>query len=403
MNKLKELFLKFKYETAIFTALSMNFLLFFTKDDIMSDILYPLHLVDLKIGFISRTLVGSISGLLWEHPTENNIVFLQSTVVILTFFLTSLYLGKCIREAEGKNGQILFILSLIIAVFPYGFMSYINLFELLDIYWVMSAVIILLIADNKKAAFLIPVFIITGLWVHYSFVLAFMPLIYVLCFNKCIKKKSKSSYALTAVTVFISISATVYFLLTTHTLHYLTFDEFIDYIIDKAGSRITNIEKYVGLGFRSFNEINRLYKITTLPESSPELLKALVGNFLMAFRDTTPLAMICDIILACPVMLFFEAIWKKAIKLTEDKKEKFIFFLCLISPLIQFFACFTSSDTSRWLSLMVISSLFMLSIFIKERNTAAEEALTNITDTVKEYKPVLIPALLFYLTIVFVW
>ena len=133
MNKLKELFLKFKYETAIFTALSMNFLLFFTKDDIMSDILYPLHLVDLKIGFISRTLVGSISGLLWEHPTENNIVFLQSTVVILTFFLTSLYLGKCIREAEGKNGQILFILSLIIAVFPYGFMSYINLFELLDI------------------------------------------------------------------------------------------------------------------------------------------------------------------------------------------------------------------------------------------------------------------------------
>ena len=87
---------------------------------------------------------------------------------------------------------------------------------------------------------------------------------------------------------------------------------------------LTDIEKYVGLGFRSFNEINRLYKITTLPESSPELLKALVGNFLMAFRDTTPLAMICDIILACPVMLFFEAIWTIIAKKNPTQSVQFI-------------------------------------------------------------------------------
>lgn len=403
MNKLKELFSKYKYELSVFTALSMNFLLFFTKEDLMSDVLYPLHLVDLKIGFISRTLVGSISGLLWEHPTEGNIMFLQTAVVIITFFLTSVYLGKCIKTAKPESGRILFIVSLIIAVFPYGFMTFLNLFELLDIYWVMSAVLILLVSDNKKTAFLIPLFIFTGLWVHYAFVLAFMPLIYVLCINKCVKEKTKTAYVLTGITVAVSVPVTLYFMMTNRTFNVMPFEEFIDYIIEKAGSPITSIERYIGTGFRPYDEMNRLYGLTDLSEESSVLIKSLLGNFTVALRDTTLLGIICDFLLASPVVLFFEAIWQKSIKSTEDKKEKFVYFLCLISPFIQFIACFTSSDTSRWLSLMVISSLFMLSLFVKEKDTTVTEAMGSIVGTLGKYKAVLIPALLFYLTIVFVW
>ncbi len=403
MNKIKNFLLKSKYELSIFAALSMNFLLFFTKDDMMSDILYPLHLVDLKIGFISRTLVGSISGLLWKNPTEGNIIFLQCTVVLITFFLTALFLAGCIKEADEKSGKSLFIISLIIAVFPYGFMTYLNLFELLDIYWVLTAVLILLVSDNKKAAFLIPVFIFTGLWVHYSFVLAFMPLIYVLCFNKCIKEKTKTVYLLTAVMIGVSVPATIYFTLTNRSFNVMPFNDFIRYIIDKAGSEITSIERYIGTAFRPYDEINRLYGIVDISEDAPTIFKALAGNFKMALKDTTFFAIIMDFLLVSPVVIFFEAIWKKAIKNSEDKKEKFIYFLCLISPVIQFIACFTSSDTSRWLSLMVISGLFMLALFIKEKAAPVTDALCAVTGRLEKYKAVLIFVLLFYMTMVFVW
>ena len=403
MNKFKEILLKSKYELSVFSALMMNFLLFFTKDDMMSDILYPLHLVDVKIGLISRTLIGTVSGLLWKHPTEENIMFMQSSAVILTFFLISLYLGKCIKQADEKSGRNLFILSLIIAVFPYGFMTYLNLFELLDIYWVMSAALILLVSEHKKAAFLIPVFIFTGLWVHYSFVLAFMPLIYVLCINKCIKENSKNAYALTVLMIAVSVPATIYFVLTNRTFNVIPFEEFIDYIIEKAGSPITSIERYVGTGFRPYDEMNRLYNLVDMSEDSPTIFKALAGNLRMALHDTSLFAIICDFILVSPVMLFFEAIWKRAIKTAEDKKEKFVYFLCLISPLIQFVACFTSSDTSRWLSLMVISSLLMLSVFIKENAAPVCSAFNTLAQKGEKYKAVLIPILLFYLTLVFVW
>ena len=403
MNKLNELFSKFKYELGIFTALSLNFLLLFTKEDIMSDILYPLYLVDVRIGLISRTLVGSISGLLWEHPTEGNIVFLQTLVTVLSFFLIAVFLGGCIKKAEEESGKLLFMLSLVVAVFPYGFMTYINLFELTDIYWLLSAVLCLLVADGKKTAFLVPVLIFTGLWVHYSFLLAFMPLIYVLFFRKCLKEKSKYNYILTGVMLTVSVGSTLYFMLTMRSISTMTFDEFLDYIIDKAGSPITSIERYVGIGFRSFNETNRLYKLTEISEDLPDIVKALVGYFKMALKDTTLFAIICDLLLASPAVAFFEAIWARAMKNTEDKKERFLYFLCLISPLVQLFACFTSSDTSRWLSDMIISCLLMLALFIKDSAAPVTNALIYVTDRLKTHKTPLLFGLLIYLSIVFVW
>lgn len=403
MNRLKLLFSKNKYELSIFSALMMNFLLLFTKDDIMSDILYPLHLVDVKIGFISRTLVGSITGLLWKNPTEGNILFMQCLTATLTFFLTAVFLGRCIKKAEGKGSENLFIISLIIAVCPYGFMSFINLFELLDIYWLLTAVLILLCAENKITAFLIPLLIFTGSWVHYSFFLAFMPLIYVVCMYKCIKSKTKSSYILTLVMVCVSVPTVIYFFATARSFNVMPFKEFLDYIIEKAGSPITSIERYIGTGFRPVDEMNRIYHITDMSEDSSHILKSVIGNFRFALRDTSPLAIITDFILASPLAVFFAVIWKKAIKLTEDKKLKFLYFLCFISPLIQLLACFTSSDTSRWLSLMIISDLFMLAYLIKEREEPVIQSLDGTMLILKKYKTPLIFILCIYLATVFVW
>lgn len=403
MTEIKNLIQKIKYEACIFTALSMNFLIFFTKDDLMSDIIYPMHLVDLKIGFISRTLAGTISGILWEHPTEENIIFLHSSVVVLTFLLTSVFLGRCIKKADKKSGRGLFTVSLAVAVFPYGFMTFINLFELLDIYWVLSVVLCLLSGENKYTAFLIPVFIITGSWAHYSFFLAFMPVIYIMCFTKCLKEKTRLSYILTAVIVAISVPVVLYFFLTCRSINTMSFSDFTDYILEKAGSNITSMEKYVGASFRPYNEMNRIYGITELSEDSPTALKALIGNFKFALIDSTPLSIICDLILAIPPVSFFLIIWKRAIGSVQDKKEKFLYFLCLITPLVQLAACFTSSDTSRWLSLMMISELFMLAVSVKEGSAPVTDALNAVTDKLTEYKAFFIPVLLIYINIIFVW
>lgn len=403
MNKIKEILLKFKYELSVFAALSMNFLLFFTKEELMSDILYPLHLVDVRIGLISRTLVGSISGLLWEHPTKENIFFMQAAVTALTFILTSLFLGKCIKNAEEKSGRALFIISLIISVFPYGFMTFINLFELLDIYWVMTVALILLVSDSEAAVILIPILIFTGSWVHYSFFLAFMPVIYIMCFGKCIKEKSRLSYILTAVTVTVSVPVVLYFVLTQRIPDTEKFDSFIKYIIEKAGSEITNIERYVGMGFRSTEKMKELYDLQEINSDIPELFKLLIGNFRFTLRDTSITAIICDFILVSPVVVFFESVWKTAIKAAEDKKEKFLYFLTAITPVIQLIACFTSSDTSRWLSLMVISQLFILALFVRNKDRYVSEGLRKLTGIFEKHKTPLIFILLFYLSIVFVW
>ncbi len=402
MNQIKEIILKSKYELSLFAVLSVNFLLFFTKEELMSDILYPLHLVDVKAGLISRTLVGSITGLLWEHPTKGNVFFLHICILVITFMLTAFFLGRCIKQADEKTGRNLFIVSIIVAVLPYGFSTFINLFELLDIYWVMTIVLIMLFADNKKTAYFIPVLIFTGLWVHYSFLLAFMPVIYIMYFNRCVKEKSKPAYIHTAVMIAVSVGATAYFMFTLRSLN-ISFEEFTRYLIEKAGDKITEFERHIGLGFRPYEDMHKLQEFLFVPENIPEPVKAFLGNLAYTFIDSSPLAILADFILVSPIAAFFISIWKKTIRTAEDKKEKFIYFLCLITPLVQVFSCFTSSDTSRWLSLLVISQLFILSLFIKEKDSAVCSVFNGIMQKLSEHKAVLISVILFYMSIVFVW
>ncbi len=408
MNKLKEILPKIKYELSVFAALSINFLLFFTKETIMSDGMYPMHLVDVKAGFISRTLAGTLNGILFGNPTKAEAAVTHFVITLITFLLVAVFIGKCIKSADEESGKRLFVISLITAVLPYGFMTFINLFELLDIYWVLAAVLCLLSADNKKTLLLIPLFIILGGWAHYTFVLAFMPVIYILFFNMCLKEKNRYTYALTALMLLVSVSSTVYFFATSRTFNVISFDEFTQYILDKAGDKITQFETYCGEAFRPYDEIPYDYYIEKygLPEwtrDASDLKRAFYGYFAFAFIDGSLKGLIADFILAAPIAAFFIALWKKAINTTQDKKEKFMYFLCLITPLVQVFACLTSSDTSRWLSLMIISQLFLTSLLIKEKRKPVADSLESIMKALERFKGAVICAVLFYLSLVFVW
>ncbi len=409
MNQIKTFFSAFRYELAVFSTLSMNFLLFFTKEQIMSDSFYPIHIADTEFGLISRTFVGTVTGFLWEHPTKAQVAFFHFLIVFFTFVLSAVFLGKCIKKSDEKCRTPLFLLCLVIAIFPYGFSSYINLFELLDIYWVLCIVLCLFCAENKITVFFIPALIFLGEWVHFSFVLAFMPLIYILCFSKCIKEKRLSCYVLTGIMIAASVSATLYFSYTSHSLRVSDFSEFSDYIISKAGDKITDFETYCGEIFRSADEFPfELYeKNSGFPEwvkYEPSLIKKLIYSyFFFTFIDGSVSRLIADYILASPLIAFFVLIWKKTYKEAKEKKEKFIYFLCLITPLVGIAATLLSSDTSRWLSLMIIQNLFMLAIFLKENASPVNDAFFYITEKLNKHKAPLLFALCFYLSIVFVW
>ena len=52
---------------------------------------------------------------------------------------------------------------------------------------------------------------------------------------------------------------------------------------------------------------------------------------------------------------------------------------------------------------MVISDLFMLAYFLKNKAAAVTDSTNGIMIWLKNRKAVIIPVLVFYLTIVFVW
>lgn len=408
MNRIKKLITDYRYEAALFAALMSNFLLFFTKDTIMSDGIYPMHLVDIKAGFISRTVAGTINGILFQNPTKAETAAVHMTVTAITFLLTAIFLGQSVKKAEEPGRKNLFLLCLVVCVLPYGFKTFVNLFELLDIYWLLTIVLCLLCEKKSKTALLIPAIIIFGGWVHFSFVLAFMPVIYVMFLQKCFREKSRFAYVLSAVMIVISVSSTIYFFSTCRQFNVISFDEFTEYILNKAGDKITQFETYCGEAFRPYDEISYDYYLEKydLPEwtrTASDLKKSLYGYFVFTFIDSSVIGVICDFIFASPFIAFFAALWTKAVKTCGNKTEKFMYFLCLISPLIQVIACLTSSDTSRWLSIMIISDLLLLCLFIRENAVPVADAFNGIMKKLGEHKAILTAVLIFYMSVVFVW
>lgn len=400
---MKKLFEKIKYEALLFAAMSFSLFTLAFKKVLVDDILYPLFLVDIKIGFTSRTLIGTLVGLIWEHPTKANAAVFQCGGLIFGFLLFSLFLGRCIRQAPPENRRPLLFIAALAAVLPLGAPHFVNLFELLDIYWLISALICVFMAKGKVSRYFAPLFIVLGLWVHYSFLFAFMPLIYIVYFALCCKEKNKNAYIPAALMVIVSVSFTLYFMLNARNLHSMSYFQFERCLQAKAGDALTRLDAYIAPTFQPAEWVNNHFELFNPDSSVSTVERMLLGNMKFVLRQNTPLEIIADLIITAPLLAFFSALWLRLIKSEREKPLRFLWLLCLISPLVQLFSLLLSTDTSRWCSHLLLSQTIILFSLLAYKMTGLTEALSALTARFYRYRTLILALAGAYCCLIFVW
>lgn len=368
-------FKKYRYELIIFFVLLAQAIPAFYKDP--SDY-YIAYLFDYKIGYVSRTLIGSFIDLLTNNLTVAWLRTFITTAYVLAFMLVALLLGYLIRNADKDIKRVLIFTVAFFVVAKYAMWVWFIYFGIFDVFWFLFAMLAIVAINNRYAMWFIPLLCFLGLATHYAFAFIFMPSIAAIILYRLIENKyEKRDIALTVISFATMAFSSVYFFIFANRTIKLQGDELVNHVFSKLDFEFTDFFKTYLVFY--FNP-----EALSLTETLKDLWAAVSSKGLeyywLVFWQSIP------------VLVLLICVWALAIKACSIKSEKFFLLICTALPLAALPAFVFSNDLYRLLSQFIISQFCVIFYLIYKKNESVLIALRSIGIFFKKY-----PELLFIL------
>lgn len=406
MTKITGAVSKRKYEIIIFVSLCMSLLVFLGKSELISDRFFGALTFDTHFGIHSLTLIGQLIRIVFgRHPSRAAVVAFQCCALIFSYALTALYCGGALRRSGTKYKNELCCLLVLVAGIHIGFSDYAELFCLFDVYWLIGVMLSLFCAENQYSRFAVPLFAATSLWAHNGFIFTFMPIIYIMCIYHFVRKKTKAGAVQLLFGLVVTVAAAVWFLTSSRFVADVSGAEISAYLKEKTGLSGGEVGIYIMQHF-SDNSGSGLYDMDSFYESvnnNYNPFTALLGYFYIAFQIIPVYQLFIYLLMGAPFIVFFSAVWVRAMKSAEKKGEKFVFLLCLLTPIVSFIALLTSSDSSRMTAQAIIEQTLLLFMFVNSGDQNTETALGEVFGKVKKLFPVIACLGAVYAAMLFRW
>jgi len=390
--KPKSLLLKIKYELVIFAALLAQMAVRINWKQPVPVNYLTFYLLDFKIGFISRALIGSFVDLLTNKATEKWLTGFILLTFAAVYFIVAMLFGKLIRSADAvMRNSIIFLIALSLFTCFTGRVL-LNNIGLMDIYWFLFALIAMVCVRNKYAKWLVPLLCFMGLAAHYGFAMTFLPFIFVLLIVEAINGKyKKSNFFIAVISFLISVCSAVYFALFAN--GFLNFDSegTYKYLSAKADFPVWRYYVDGNLFYIDFYTGKKLNGV-------PGLLAILKQTAFEGLHVSDYAVMLLALL---PLFLMFFLVWKSAFKLGKNKAEKFIFLLCIALPVPVLPSFIFSTDRPRFLGEILIVQFMMLFYLAYVKNAALLASLKKTENFFRKYPMLLILLFVFSLSAFF--
>lgn len=349
----------------------------FSPEFKVTGLFHCLYVGDLSIGVSSRLLIGSVLSLFYDTLTSDNIDSFARTFVIISFVLQSVFTAFVIRKGIREKNIFILLLSLIFIVNPVTVCAYELFFGVLDLYNYVIFIIAMIIAIKGKSSvqFLIPILSIIGLFIHYSYFLAFFPPIFVISLYRTVNAEDKKlKKEATALGINTAVSVGVFFYLSLIAKNFLIMnaDEMLRYVHSKVDKSVLIFDDYL------MYYIYDIFKGTQM-ESASSSLSALINinNDLRKTGATTQYLLFISLL-----VIIFWVICAILVKNTKSFKQKLPFIAACIMPLALIPELVLSSDTWRWISSTTFCLFYILFAFY----LMDIPALTDIFEKLKKSK-----------------
>lgn len=382
-TKAVNLISKYKYELAAFLLLCIQACINIDFSRGMSERFYSYYLVDFSMGKTSRLLIGSLVNLLTDRPTVVWINCFAAVVLVLTFALTSILIGRIIKSVDSEMRSCIVVFSLFFVSGAFTFYGFSKFFGLLDIYMYLLAVFSVLVVKHKLLRWLIPLFCVCGVLINYAFPISYFLIIaLVLLYLIFTEEKKAGNIIILLLSCLLSAAIMLFCIFYGKHTTTVTFDEMWQIMEQKIGMEL----EYSHVSYYDYylfgNEEREALVGVELDGMTPaEFVKAYMKYMTMFGYNTSDMLSVA--FGALPVLAVFWTIWLRCIKTSETKGKKFVYACFMLSALGIVACCLTSTDFTRWAGSGVMVQFCLGYYMFKAKDKPFEKAMGEIREFLK--------------------
>lgn len=342
-------------------------------------------------GYVSRGLVGEVISWFTDTVTDDLTQMLITAFSWLLIVAASLCMGKalsCVRKDKTKYCRVLFVLA-VVCVLPFSFRLYFTSIRLDKLVWAVTLFAVFL-SDRKYGIWLVPVLCVLATMINPIFVFTSMILIAIILLQEFYSSGfSKKNLAICVITYGLIIAVALLVPVSSSNLGFDTPNEMVDYYFARYAGELSE---------ESYNQfINEWLLEYFIPFK--EVFKTGYSIYVKngtALRNATSFLLVWG----APMLLILETLWVKAIKAEENKFQKFILFLCAVSPVVIIPMVIASWDLSKLLGNNFLVQLGLLAYFLVKDNAAVRASVNGIIESARKHVFVCVCAIMYALLII---
>ena len=391
---LRQSFSAFQKNTALLylvplVLLSGNLLYLIFADKIESVCGYYLihYFYDYSRGYLARGLVGEILKRLF-YTISDEITY--GVMIVSDFLLvisSSLCMGKALSKVKNDDYRFRCVLFLcfLLCIFPFTFRLYHIDFKLDKFLWFLTLFAVFL-ADNKIGILFTPLFCVAATMVNPVFLFCSMILISIIL----LQKFHDSRYSVkNGIICFVAYAAMIfigiYGAANEKNLGFENSDELTSYYFSRYSSAMPDyfLDKF---------------ETEWLLEFFLPVKECFKKAFEIYFKDWgySSIVILSTLFLAVPVFALLSKFWIDAIKAEKNGFQKFIFALCLISPVVLILPIILSWEASKYYANNIIVQLCLIIYYIANNNQSVMTAAGKMKARVKNHFFLSSAAMLYY-------
>lgn len=335
-------------------------------------------------GFVARGLVGEVIS--WFNETVTDDVT-QGAVILFSFLLmlsAVLCIGKALTRVKNKPRAFLvvFLISFIICLLPGSFRAYYVDFKLDKLFWAITLFSVLLI-NKKYAVWLVPALCLVATLVNPIYLFCSMILTAILLLQRFYDTKYSVKMGIICGVSYVSMIALgIYALASEKYLGFETPQELVDFYFARYAGTLDETTYRLFVTEWLFDYFDTMDVIL---QKSFQIYFVQWENWRICLGDL--------IFLMIPTYTVMGIFWKKCMNRSEDALQKFIFFLCLISPVVIILPIVFSWESSKYYYNHLIVILSLVIYYVASGNAPVMSVVNDAVEWVKKHKLLTLGAL----------
>lgn len=338
-------------------------------------------------GFISRGLVGEIISRFTDTVTPE---ITQAAVIIFTVMLlvaAALCIGYAVNRVKNDSVKLKYALFLIIilCILPISFKAYFIDIKLDKILWALTFFAVLL-SENKVGIWFTPLLCVLATTVNPVFLFCSMILIAIVLLQLFYDNNYSAKNGIICFIAYASMIAMgIFSAASEKSIGFTSGMEMVEYYFSRYSEPLSESEKIWFVEeclYDFFEPLDVVFK----------------RSFQVYFIEwKCGISFVLNLIFAAvPIYSLLIYFWKKASSFEKNKFQKFVFFLCAVSPIVTFLPIILSWESSKYFGNNILVQLCLIVYYVVHNNDAVIKALNSITAGAKRHKLVSVAAIVYF-------